>query len=163
MSNTPHRYSTRIIWEGNRGEGTSGYTTYGRTYRVVTAEKPDLVGSADPRFRGERDKYNPEDLFLASVASCHMLFYLSLCSRAGVQVIAYQDEAEGTLSFDEDGGGRFTDIVLHPLVTIASAESAAAAADLHAEAHRRCFIANSCATFIRCVATVQIQAPEQRR
>jgi len=161
MSKPVHKCSTRVVWEGNLGEGTSGYARYSREYRVVIAGKPDLVGTADPAFRGERDKHNPEDLFLTSISACHMLFYLSLCARKGVEVVAYADEATGTMSIDGNGGGRFEEITLHPRITIARAEDALAAASLHTEAHELCFIANSCAVPIRHVAKVHVQQTEE--
>jgi organic hydroperoxide reductase OsmC/OhrA len=162
MSKPTHSYATRVLWEGNLGEGTSGYACYSRTYRVVVAGKPDLPGTADPAFRGEGDKHNPEELFLTSIAACHMLFYLALCAKNGVRVVAYEDEATGTMALDPDGGGRFEAITLRPRVTIARAQDEAAAVELHADAHRRCFIANSCATPIRRVATVRVRNGEER-
>lgn len=162
ISNSPHHYATRVVWEGNLGEGTCGYASYLRTYRIVTAGKPDLIASADPAFRGERDKLNPEELFLASIASCHMLFYLALCARHGVQVVTYEDDAGGTLYLDADGGGRFEEITLRPRVTIAAGQDATRAAQLHALAHERCFLANSCATPIRQEATLLVAGEERR-
>jgi organic hydroperoxide reductase OsmC/OhrA len=156
-----HKYSTRIIWEGNLGEGTSGYASYGREYRVVIAGKPDLIGTADPAFHGAQDKHNPEELFLTSVSACHMLFYLSLCARKGVEIVAYADEATGTLCIDGNGGGRFDEITLQPRITIARAEDALVAASLHNQARELCFIANSCSVPIRHVATVQVQRTEK--
>src|SRR2546423_13826445 len=82
-----HTYNARIVWDGNLGDGTSTYAGYGRQYRTVINGKPDLAGSADPSFRGEREKHNPEDLFLASISACHMLTYLALCARQGVVVV----------------------------------------------------------------------------
>src|SRR5437762_32384 len=162
MSNRALEYATRVVWEGNRGDGTAGYTRYGRGYRIVVDGKPVLRGSADPAFRGDADKHNPEELFVAALAACHMLFYLSLCARQGVVVLAYSDVASGTLRVDSDGGGRFEAITLRPQVTIARGEDAAVAASLHERAHALCFIANSCAAPIRVAATVQVQATEER-
>jgi organic hydroperoxide reductase OsmC/OhrA len=162
MSKAVHQYATRVIWEGNLGGGTSGYGSYSRKYRMVIAGKPDLVGTADPAFRGEQDKHNPEELFLMSISACHMLFYLSLCARKGVQVVAYEDNATGTMRVEGNGGGRFEEITLHPKVTLACDQEGAVAADLHAEAHALCFIANSCAAPIRHVAKVVVQQGEER-
>src|SRR5258706_10558564 len=92
-----HAYAARLIWEGNTGEGTAGYRTYSRAYRVLVPGKPDLPGSADPAFRGEADKHNPEDLFLAAISACHMLSYLALCATQGIRVVAYEDEARGRM------------------------------------------------------------------
>ena len=155
MADGGHAYATRVVWEGNTGEGTARYTGYGREYRVAIAGKPDLRGSADPAFRGNAERHNPEELFLASLSACHMLFYLSLCARAGVRVLAYEDEARGTMRVDAGGGGRFEAITLHPAVTIDGGSDAALAAQLHDRAHALCFIANSCSVPIHHQATVR--------
>ncbi|HJU72784.1 MAG TPA: hypothetical protein VJ717_03490, partial [Gemmatimonadaceae bacterium] len=107
MTNAPHshEYALRLIWDGSRGEGTADYVTYGRDHRVLVAGKPDLLGSADVLFKGVPERHNPEDLFLAAVASCHMLAYLALCARSGVCVLEYEDAARGELVLDADGGG----------------------------------------------------------
>jgi organic hydroperoxide reductase OsmC/OhrA len=161
MSQPIHAYASRIVWEGNLGQGTSGYDRYSRTHRVIVDGKPDLLGSADQSFRGERDKHNPEELFLASIAACHMLFYLSLCARQQIAVVAYEDEVTGTLQREPNGGGKFLDITLHPKVTIARAPDRDRARALHATAHRLCFIANSCATPIRHVAIITVEQQER--
>lgn len=161
MSQRLHEHASRLVWEGNLGDGTSGYASYSRSYRVVIAGKPDLVGTADPAFRGERDKHNPEELFLASLAACHMLFYLSLCARQGIVVVAYEDEVSGTLMLEPNGGGRFGEITLNPKVTIARAQDDEAAIALHEKAHALCFIANSCATPIHCLPSVIFQTKER--
>jgi organic hydroperoxide reductase OsmC/OhrA len=160
MAQRAHEYATRVVWEGNLGEGTSGYAAYTRTYRLLVAGKPELVGTADPAFRGERDKHNPEDLFVASISACHMLTYLALCARHGVRIVAYEDDATGTMRVDASGGGRFEEIILHPKVTIERAQDAALAASLHEQAHALCFIASSCATPIRHRATAHVRAEE---
>lgn len=149
MADGGHAYTARVVWDGNTGEGTARYAGYGRQYRVAVDGKPELAGSADPAFRGDADRHNPEDLFLASISACHMLFYLSLCARGGVRVLAYEDQARGTMRVDAGGGGRFEEITLHPVVTIDGASDAALAARLHDRAHELCFIANSCSVPIR--------------
>jgi len=158
-----HTHKGRIVWQGNLGQGTARYDAYSRRHRLILEGKPDLECSAAPAFRGEPDKHNPEDLFLASIAACHMLFYLSLCARAGVVVVAYEDAIEGTLSVAREGSGRFVAITLRPTVTIARADDVATAMRLHDEAHARCFIASSCATPIRHEATVNVETREPRR
>lgn len=144
MSKREHKYGARLIWEGNRGEGTATYTGYDRAYRVLVEGKPDLTGTSDPMFRGDPAKHNPEDLFLASISACHMLFYLSLSAKNGIRVLSYEDEARGTMVLDAGGGGRFDEITLHPTVTIADEEGTELAIQLHDQAHELCFIANSC-------------------
>jgi len=150
-----HRYGVRVTWSGNRGTGTSGYAAYGRDHTIEADGKPPIAGSADPAFRGDAGKWNPEELFVASIAACHELWYLHLCADAGVVVTAYVDRAEGTLSLDGDGGGRFTSVVLHPEVTVADPSMTAAALDLHDAAHAKCFIANSLDVPVRHEATIR--------
>jgi organic hydroperoxide reductase OsmC/OhrA len=148
----PHRattYRAKLVWEGNLGLGTSSYQGYERAYRVEIAGKPDLEGTADPAFRGDPSKHNPEDLFLAALAACHMLFYLALCARRGLVLVAYEDGACGELALEAGGGGRFTGITLAPVATFSGEVDEAVAAALHEEAHRLCFLANSCSSPIR--------------
>ena len=152
----PHTYKSQLLWDGNLGEGTSTYAGYGRQYRVVIDGKPDLHGTADPMFRGEAEKHNPEDLFLAAVSSCHMLSYLALCARGSINVVSYRDDASGDLWL-EGGGGRFTEIRLHPVVTIADARDVDRARALHEKAHELCFIANSSSVPIRHEAVIRVE------
>jgi len=158
MKNGEHRYIAHLIWDGNRGDGTSTYAGYGRQYRVVIEGKPDLQGSADPVFRGEADKLNPEDLFLSAISSCHLLTYLALCALQGINVLGYEDAATATMKEDGKGGGRFEEVVLHPAVTIADAAHIERAKKLHERAHEQCFVANSCSVPIRHEATVRAAA-----
>jgi organic hydroperoxide reductase OsmC/OhrA len=144
MSHGEHHYRTHLIWDGNLGDGTATYAGYGRQHRILVEGKPELQATADAAFRGDGAKHNPEDLFLAAISSCHMLSYLALCARAKVSVLAYEDEARGTMQEDGKGGGRFVEVTLHPVVTIANADDAARATELHERAHQLCFIANSC-------------------
>jgi organic hydroperoxide reductase OsmC/OhrA len=111
---------------------------------VEVAGKAALLGSADPAFRGEADKHNPEDLFLTALASCHMLTYLALCARSGICVLDYSDEAQGALRLEPGGGGAFERVLLQPRVTVSERSDVARAAALHDEAHGLCFIARSC-------------------
>lgn len=155
MTNHVHEYVARLIWDGNLGQGTASYAGYGRQYRVLMAGKPDLAGTADPTFRGEAHKHNPEDLFLAAISGCHMLSYLALCARKGVRVLAYEDEAYGRMVVDAKGGGKFEEVSLRPRVTIEGEEHVALAEQLHETAHEECFIANSCSVPIRHEPTIQ--------
>jgi len=138
-----HRYQVEVDWTGNLGQGTSGYRAYRRTNEVRGQGKPPVPGSSDPAFRGEADRWNPEELLVASLSQCHMLWYLHLAASAGVVVVAYTDAAEGTMLETGDGGGHFTEVVLRPVVTVASPEMADKAAGLHGRAHQLCYIANS--------------------
>ena len=143
MSGKTHTYTCATTWTGNTGKGTSSYAAYSRDHVYSAPGKPDLPGSSDPAFRGDARRYNPEELLVASLSSCHMLWYLHLCAEAGVNVLAYRDEAKGTMVEDRAKGGYFTQVTLHPEVTIAKGSDAAKARQLHHAAHEKCYIANS--------------------
>ena len=138
-----HSYSIRTEWTGSLGEGTTGYRAYSRNHVITAAGRPQLLGSSDAAFRGDASRWNPEDLLVASLSSCHMLWYLHLCAQAKITVLAYHDDAAGTLVEGDGGGGRFSGAVLRPVATLATGSDAARATALHEEAHRLCFIANS--------------------
>jgi organic hydroperoxide reductase OsmC/OhrA len=138
-----HHYAVTVDWTGNKGSGTSGYTAYARAHEIRIAGKPTIPGSSDPSFRGDPARYNPEELLVASLSGCHMLWYLHLCSVAGIVVTQYVDNAEGTMIEESDGGGRFTSVVLKPEVSVKRGADLAKARELHAAAHEMCFIARS--------------------
>ncbi len=133
-----------IEWTGNLGEGTSSYKNYERNHSIKVAGKVEIDASSDPSFRGDPTKHNPEELFLSSLSSCHMLWFLHLCSVEGVIVTEYTDQAEGTMTEENDGSGRFTEVTLNPTVTITEERMAAKLDSIHKKANQMCFIANSC-------------------
>lgn len=147
MPRTSHRYELTLTWTGNQGSGTSGYRAYSRAHEVTAPDRPPLLGSADPTFRGEPDRWNPEQLLVAALSQCHLLSYLHLCAVAGIVVTGYTDHPRGLMTQTADGGGHFTEVVLRPQVTVTAAELAAELVDrataLHQDAHRLCFIASS--------------------
>lgn len=138
-----HTYQVRVDWTGNDGEGTKTYRGYRRDHTIASEGKPPIQGSSDPSFRGDRSRYNPEELLVASLSSCHMLWYLHLCSANQVTVLDYHDEASGVLEEGDDGSGEFVRVVLKPAVKISAGDDRAKALALHGEAHRLCFIARS--------------------
>lgn len=138
-----HQYNIAVEWLGNRGAGTSDYRSYGREHSINAGDKPTIPGSSDPAFRGDAVRWNPEDLLVASLSACHKLWYLHFCSINGIAVLAYQDNAIGTMAEDTNGSGRFTGVVLSPRVTVRASDDAALAERLHHDAHAACFIANS--------------------
>ncbi len=138
-----HRYDLAVSWTGNRGTGTSGYRDYGRDHVVSADGRPDVAGSSDPVFRGDKARWNPELELVAALSQCHMLSYLHVCATAGVVVTAYEDAPYGVMAETEDGGGHFTEVVLRPRVTVAGAAMAEQAVKLHEEASEKCFIASS--------------------
>lgn len=149
-----HRYRLQLSWRGNLGSGTSGYGAYSRAHEIHAEGKPVLSGSSDPSFRGDADRYNPEELLLAALAACHMLWFLHLCTDAGVIVLGYEDQPSGVMVVEPSGGGRFREALLRPAVTLAAASDAAWLAQLHERAHALCFIANSVNFPVRCEPSV---------
>ena len=141
--NRIHTYEITVEWTGNTGQGTASYRGYRRSNAVRAAGPPEIPGSSDPAFRGDADRWNPEQLLVASLAQCHMLWFLHLAADAGVVVIGYTDQAVGTMIEAADGGGRFAEVVLRPIVEVALPTMIEPATGLHDEAHRLCFIANS--------------------
>lgn len=140
--NHQHHYKAAITWTGNKGEGTSDYKAYDRSHTLHVLHKPEVELSSDTAFRGDSEKYNPEELLLASISSCHMLWYLHLCADNGIIVTAYSDMATGIMEESKDGG-RFTEAVLHPHVTLENSSMITKANELHELAHKKCYIANS--------------------
>ncbi|WP_026555099.1 OsmC family protein [Arthrobacter sp. 35W] len=138
-----HHYDVTVFWTGNRGTGTSGYKAYGRDHSVTAAGLPMLLGSADPTFHGDRDRWNPEQLLLTALAQCHMLSYLHVAVNHGIVVTKYQDSARGTMLLNPDGSGQFTSATLRPQLVITDPAQLELAASLHHEASQLCFIARS--------------------
>ncbi len=138
-----HHYEVTVRWTGNTGSGTSSYRGYGRDHDVLVQGKPTLQGSADPTFRGQADRWNPEDMLVAALAECHMLTYLALCATHGVVVTSYEDMATGRMEMTVGGSGRFVEVVLNPKVAVTAESSMDQAVELHLEANKSCFIANS--------------------
>lgn len=138
-----HHYKTTIQWTGNTGTGTSNYRNYERSHTISVENKLAIEGSADPAFRGDKTKHNPEDMLLSSLSSCHMLWYLHFCSEAGVIVTDYVDNATGTMLETSNGSGHFSEVILSPTVTVSDESMIEKARELHHKAHEFCFIANS--------------------
>ena len=138
-----HEYGCRIAWTGNRGEGTRRYRGYDRTWDVATPGKPVIHCSNDPLLGGDPGLPNPEDMLIAALSACHMLWYLHLASKAGIVVEAYVDDpvAEGETA--PDGAGRFLAATLRPQIRLAPGMDRAAADALHGEVGQYCFIARS--------------------
>jgi organic hydroperoxide reductase OsmC/OhrA len=155
-----HTYEVRVNWTGNDGEGTKTYKGYRRDHNITCEGKPHIQASSDPSFRGDRSRYNPEELLVASLSSCHMLWYLHLCSVNHVTVLDYYDSASGVLEEGNDGSGEFVRVTLKPTVKISSGEERARALSLHNEAHRLCFIARSVRFPVEIVSEIRESAAE---
>jgi organic hydroperoxide reductase OsmC/OhrA len=151
-----HRFAAALTWTGNRGAGTAGYRAYGRDHVVSAAGKPDILGSAARVFHGDVDRWNPEEMLIAALAQCHLLSYLYVAVAHGIVVDNYDDNAEGVLVTTPDGGGRFQEVVLRPVVTI-SAGDPEVARRIHADAHGLCFIASSVAFPVRHEPTIVVR------
>jgi organic hydroperoxide reductase OsmC/OhrA len=138
-----HHYKATTTWVGNRGQGTKEYKGYDRNHDIAIAGKELLKCSSDPAFRGDKSRQNPEDLLVASLSGCHMLWYLHLCCVNGVVVTDYVDEAVGVMEENQDGSGQFTEVTLWPRVTVTEKSMVEKAEALHHEANKLCFIARS--------------------
>jgi organic hydroperoxide reductase OsmC/OhrA len=142
MNVRPHLYAAHVRWTGGASGPALDYATYSREYVVEIEGKPPLRGSADAHFRGDRALHNPEDLLVAALSACHLLSYLAECTRAGIAVLAYEDDAGGEMTLI-DGKIRFREVMLRPRVAIADPARIDEAIALHERAHAECFIANS--------------------
>jgi len=138
-----HHYKLKVTWTGNNGTGTDHYTHYERSHNIEVDHKIKIEASSDAPFLGDATKHNPEDFFLSSLSTCHMLWYLHLCADAGIIVTAYFDQPTGILTQNQDGGGSFTEVTLHPQVTVKEEHMIPTAIQLHEKANQKCFIANS--------------------
>jgi organic hydroperoxide reductase OsmC/OhrA len=138
-----HDYSATIKWTGNNGKGTSNYNNFERDHSISNNNKPDILCSADPAFLGDKTKYNPEELLLASLSSCHMLWYLHLCSESNIVVTKYYDNATGIMIEKTDGSGCFSKVTLNPTIIVTENLMIEKAIELHKKANELCFIANS--------------------
>ncbi|GAB4587734.1 OsmC family protein [Nocardia sp. IFM 10818] len=129
-----HVYEVEVTWSGE----TTGYRSYSRDHEVLAAGRPPIPATSDPKFRGSKERWNPEQLLVGALSDCHMLWYLHLCAEAGVVVTGYHDTAVGVMD-DE----RFQRVTLRPRVTVTDPEMIELTLGLHEEAHKKCFIANS--------------------
>lgn len=145
-----HLYQVEVTWTGNTGQGTVDYKAYERSHEISVVGKPLIFGSSDSAFRGDRTKYNPEELLVASLSTCHMLWYLHLCAEVQLVVTSYVDHPVGKMIETDDRGGKFAEVILKPVVTVKDCKNPAIAKQLHEKAHHLCFIANSINFPVRC-------------
>lgn len=152
-----HHYWVQVDWTGNTGQGTVSYQAYERTHRILAEGKSPILGSADPAFRGDKALYNPEELLVGSLSTCHMLWYLHLCAEASVVVVSYTDSASGLMRENQEMGGSFVEVVLKPVVTVTKDSDVGNAEKLHEHAHQLCFIANSVRFPVHCQPVIIAQ------
>ena len=138
-----HHYESTVRWTGNLGTGTSAYRAYSRRHEICSPGKPPIPASSDPAFNGDASRYNPEEMLVASLSACHMLWYIHLSAVNKVVVLDYEDQASGTMEETDDGGGRFLEVTLKPHITITRESDLETAKKLHHDAHEKCFIARS--------------------
>ncbi|HEY1193026.1 OsmC family protein [Flavobacterium sp.] len=138
-----HLFKAQLNWSSKQNQEESK-RFYGKSHQIQIEGKPVLGISAAKAFKGDPELYNPEDLLLSSLVSCHMMSYLYACSQNGIEVLSYSDNAEATLEVNPDGSGRFTAVRLNPKVTITDSSKIELALELHQKANQLCFIANSC-------------------
>jgi organic hydroperoxide reductase OsmC/OhrA len=139
-----HLFKAKLNWFSSKEEEVSTSKIYSKSHTVIVEGKPILNVSAAKAFKGDPTLYNPEDLLLSSIVSCHMMSYLYVCEQNGIEVLSYTDAAEATLEVLENGSGRFIEVRLYPKVIIRQKEKIAEALRLHQKANELCFIANSC-------------------
>ena len=138
-----HEYTARVVWTGNRGEGTAHYRAYDRTWDIAVPGKPVVHCSNDPLLGGDQGKMNPEDLLLSALSACHMLWYLHYASDAGLRVLGYEDSPLGQGEMGPGGAGRFVKATLRPRVILPAGSDLVAAEAIHHRIHAVCFIARS--------------------
>jgi len=144
-----HKYLVTVKWTGR-----PTHQNFERDHDIMAEGKSPIKGSSDPAHRGDSSRWNPEELLVASLSTCHQLWYLGLCSQAGIVVTEYEDTAEGSMAEDASGAGQFTSVTLHPKVTISAESDVAKATNLHHTAHKMCFITRSVNFPINNVPTV---------
>nr|WP_315251559.1 OsmC family protein [uncultured Flavobacterium sp.] len=139
-----HLFKAKLNWTSVPKGTISTSRKYIKNHQIAIEGKEILKLSAAKAFKGDPSLYNPEDLLLSAVVSCHMMSYLYVCSQKGIDVISYHDNAEATLEVLENGSGRFIEVKLYPKVVIRQQEKIPEALSLHTKANELCFIANSC-------------------
>ena len=139
-----HVFKAKLNWPLREEPVVSSATKYTKSHSIGIDGKELLKVSAAKAFKGDPSLFNPEDLLLSSVVSCHMMSYLYVCQQNGIEILSYQDDAEATLEVLDNGGGRFIEVRLFPQVIIRNKDQMTEALQLHQEANKLCFIANSC-------------------
>ena len=154
------RYTMTVTWEQENARFVDGRYSRAHLWEfdggavVRASSSPDVVRVpyADP------SAVDPEEAFVAALASCHMLWFLSIAAKRGFCIRAYRDQAEGTLAAGRDGRLRMTTVTLHPHVTFTSAKlpTADVVRQMHEESHHECFIASSVTTELTTVPTFEV-------
>ena len=139
-----HLFKVALNWMKKDNISSSSTRIYTKSHHISIEGKPDLEVSAAKAFKGDPNLYNPEDLLLSSLTSCHMMSYLYCCAQHKIEVISYQDHSEATLQVNPDGSGKIVKVDLFPDIIISDSSQIELAISLHKKANELCFIANSC-------------------
>lgn len=139
-----HLFKVALNWMKKDNISSSLSRIYTKSHHISIEGKPDLEVSAAKAFKGDPNLYNPEDLLLSSLTSCHMMSYLYCCMQYKIEVISYQDHSEATLQVNPDGSGKIVKVDLFPDIIISDSSQIELAISLHKKANELCFIANSC-------------------
>ena len=146
-------HTAAVLWE--RGEQPFLDRRYSRRHLIRFDGGAEVPGSSSPTVvkppLSDPAAVDPEELFIASLASCHMLWFLDIVARRGFRVDRYEDEAEGVMEKNAEGKMAVTRVTLRPAVQF-SGEKLPSRADierLHHEAHEECFIASSVRTDVQ--------------
>lgn len=136
-----------VSW--SRGEHEFTYQTYNRDHEWRFDGGVTVPGSANPAYLGNPGPVDPEEAFVASLSSCHMLTFLAIAARKRIVVDSYDDHAVGVMAKNERGRIAVTHVTLHPKITFAGPTPDAETLErIHHLAHEECFIANSVTTEI---------------
>jgi organic hydroperoxide reductase OsmC/OhrA len=146
----PHTYPLSVTWSGNTLD-----PDYSRDALAQSPSKPGIPVSSAPEFKGSTAHWNPEDMLGAALATCHMLTFLALCSKARVEVLHFEDHAEAILD-TVDKVTRITEVHLRPVIRVPRGTSAAKVVELYHKAHKYCFVANS----VTCKAVMEPRVVE---
>lgn len=153
MPDLHHHYQVRITWTGNTGEGTANYNSYRRDHEISGTEQAPILGTTEvPKFHDSK-RYTPDELLVASLSACHMMWLLHLCADAGITVTSYVDDARGRM-IQAGRSGHFTDVTLYPVMKITDATRIQDAEKLHEQAGELCNIAKSVNFPVHCKPTV---------
>ncbi|MEK6451744.1 MULTISPECIES: OsmC family protein [unclassified Myroides] len=139
-----HLFKATLNWIATDKLKESNEKVYAKSHTIKIEGKDILSISAAKAFKGDPTLLNPEDLLLTALTSCHMMSYLYVCQQHNIEVLSYEDNSEATLVLNADGSGRITKVVLNPIVRIKNESQKALALQLHIQANKLCFIANSC-------------------
>ncbi len=150
-----HHYHVTCRWDGSTGVG---YEAYGRSHELSAAPaQTKLHASSDPAFRGDPKLLNPEQLLVMSASSCQLLSFLAVAARKRLDVVEYEDRAEGFMP-EDDKPIRITRIVLRPRIVVKGGDEAAVRKAVEI-GHHECFIANSLKTDIQVEPEIVILKP----